>query len=174
METLRHLSRPLWLGIGLSVVLLVVFLVTIDVGRMGRALADANYVYLIPGIALYLVSVFFRTVRWQILLRHMGTVPVRRLYPVVVVGYMANNLLPMRMGELVRSYYLGQREGISKTSALATIFVERVLDAIVLLFFIALVGLLFPLTSLATAFGESTGVPWPLLALPRFPSLYSR
>ena len=132
---------------------------------MGRALADANYVYLIPGVALYLVSVFFRTVRWQILLRHMGAVPVRRLYPVVVVGYMANNLLPMRMGELVRSYYLGQREGISKTSALATIFVERVLDAMVLLFFIALVGLFFPLTSLATAFGERTGVPWLLLVL---------
>ena len=166
MGTLRILYRPVWLGIGLSLALLVLFVLTIDVGRMGRALADANYVYLIPGIALYLCSVLFRTLRWQMLLRHMGEVPVRRLYPVVVVGYMANNLLPMRMGELVRSYYLGRREGISKTSALATIFVERVLDAIILLFFIAVAGLFFPLASLASALGERTGVPWPLLVLP--------
>lgn len=162
---MRDLSRAFWIGAGLSIALLVVFVVTIDLGRMGRALAEANYLYLVPGVGLYLISVLFRTVRWQVLLRHMGSVPVRRLYPVVVVGYMANNLLPMRMGELVRSYYLGSREGLSKTSTLATILVERVLDAVTLLLFIAVIGLFFPLTGLAQAFGDRYGVPWPLLVL---------
>lgn len=81
----------------------------------------------------------------------------------VVVGYMANNLLPMRLGELVRSYYVGEREGISKTSALGTILIERVLDALTLLCFVAAIALFFPLTGLAAALGQRFGIAWPLL-----------
>ena len=156
-------ARKLWIGLAVSVLLLVLFLATVDVGRMLESVADANYFWLLPGIALYLTSVLFRTLRWQVLLRHMRAVRVSRLYPVVVIGYMANNLLPMRIGELVRSYYVGEREGISKTSALATILIERVLDALTLLFFIAGIALFVPLGGLAEAFGDRFGVAWPLL-----------
>lgn len=159
-----ELSGKFWIGATVSVLLLLVFLLTVDLGRMVDAMAGAEYVYLVPGVAMYLVSILFRALRWQVLLRHMRPIPVRRLYPVVVIGYMANNLLPMRMGELVRSYYVGEREGISKTAALATILVERVLDALTLLFFIAAIALFFPLTGLAEAFAERTGIPWPWLA----------
>ncbi len=152
-----------WLGIGISVMLLAVFLLTVDLGRMLNALAEAEYLFVLPGVTLYLASVLFRTVRWQVLLRHLRPVSVRRLYPVVVVGYMANNLLPMRVGELVRSYYLGEREGISKTSALVTIFVERVFDALTLLFFLAVVALFVPLAGLAESFAARLHIPWPVL-----------
>jgi hypothetical protein len=154
-----------WLGLIFSIILLALFVLTVDLGRMVDALAGANYLYLIPGVALYLVAVLFRTIRWQVLLRHMKPIGMRRLYPVVVVGYMANNLLPVRLGELVRSYYVGEREGISKTSALATIFVERVLDALVLLFFVAVIALFVPLAGLAQGFGNWSGVAWPLLVV---------
>lgn len=158
-------ARKVWIGFAFSVLLLALFFVTVDVSRMMDELADANYLFLIPGIAMYLVSVLFRTIRWQVLLRHMRPVSVWRLYPVVIVGYMANNLLPMRLGELVRSYYVSEREGISKTSALATILVERVLDALTLLFFIAVIALFVPLTGLAEGFADRFGVPWPLLVV---------
>ena len=158
-------SKKIWIGFAISGLLLALFLVRVDLGRMTEALAEANYLFLIPGIGLYLISVFFRTLRWQMLLRHMRPISVKRLYPVVVVGYMANNLLPLRLGEFVRSYHVGEREGISKTSALMTIFIERVLDALVLLFFIAFIALFMPLAGLAEAFGEKTGVPWPLLVV---------
>ena len=148
---------------GLSAVLLALFLLTVDFRGMIGELADANYVFVAPGIALYLLSVLFRTIRWQALLRHMRLVPVARLYPVVVVGYMANNLLPMRLGELVRSYYVGEREGVSKTSALVTIFVERLLDALTLLFFVAAISVFVPISGVAEAFGESFGWYWLLL-----------
>ena len=154
-----------WIGLAIIVLLLALFLVTVDLSRMVEAISEANYVYLPPAIGMYLISVLFRTLRWQVLLGHMRRVKIGRLYPVVVVGYMANNLLPMRLGELVRSYYIGEREGISKTSALATIFVERVLDALTLLFFISATALFVPLTGLAESFGERTGVPWPLLVV---------
>lgn len=158
-------SRKMWFGLGISILLLGLFLTTAGFGLMLDALGDANYFYVIPAVGLYLASVLFRTIRWQMLMRHMRPVGVKRLYPVVVVGYMANNLLPLRLGELVRSYYLSEREGISKTSALATIFVERVLDAIVLLLFIAVIALFVPLSGLAEAFEDWSGVPAPLLVV---------
>ena len=48
----------------------------------------------------------------------------------LLVGYLLNNILPARLGELVRSHYLGDREGISRTSALGTVVVERVVDLV--------------------------------------------
>ena len=156
-------SRKFWGGLGISAIFIGLFVATVDLGRMVNALAGASYLYLVPAVLVNLISVLFRTLRWQVLLRHMRIIKVRRLFPIVAVGYMANNLLPMRLGELVRSYYVGEREEISKTSALATILVERVLDALTLLFFIAATAVFVPLTGLAEAFGERTGVPWPLL-----------
>jgi len=157
-------SRRLWIGFVISAVLLALFFFTVDLAGMIEALADARYAYLAPAVLLYLVSVGFRTLRWKWLLKHMRLITWVRLYPVVVIGYMANNLLPMRLGELVRSYYVGEREGISKVSALVTIFIERLLDALTLLMFIAAIALFVPLTGLAEAFGERSGVAWPLLA----------
>ncbi len=154
-----------WIAVGVTVVLLALFLLTVDVSRMFDALKDASYWYVIPAVAMYLVSVYFRSLRWTVMLRHLKPVGTFRLYPVVVIGYMANNLLPMRLGELVRSYYVGEREGISKASALMTVLVERVFDAITLLFFIAVVALFVPVSALTRSFAESSGVPWPLLVL---------
>ena len=82
-----------WIGLGLSALLALLFFVTVDVGDMIEALADANYLYVAPAIGLYLIGVVFRTMRWQALLRHIKHVSNRRLFPVVVIGYMANNLL---------------------------------------------------------------------------------
>lgn len=157
-------SVKFWLGIGLSAALLALFLLTTDVGHMLDALAQANYVYVIPAVGMYMAGAVFRTIRWRLMLRHMKVVSVRRLFPVVIVGYMANNILPMRLGEFVRSYYLGEREGVSKTAALTTVLIERLLDALTLLFFIAAIALFVPLYGVAEGFGELSGVAWPLLA----------
>ena len=156
-------SRKFWVGIAVGGALMALFFLRVDLGRLREALSGANYWFVAPAIGTYLVSVLFRTLRWQWLLRHLRPVGVVRLYPVVVIGYMANNLLPMRMGELVRSYYVGEREGISKTSALVTIFTERLLDALTLLLFIAAIALFVPVIGLAEAFRGSHGVIWLLV-----------
>ena len=49
----------------------------------------------------------------------------------LLIGYLANNVLPARLGELVRCHYLGDREGISRTTVLGTVVVERVVDTAV-------------------------------------------
>ena len=157
--------KKFWFGVLISTLLLVLFLVTVDLSRMMDALADANYVFIIPAVGLYLISVLIRTLRWQVMLRHLRPINVSRLYPVVVVGYMANNILPMRLGELVRSYCVSEREGVSKTSALATIFLERVLDALTLLFFISVIAIFVPLSGVADAFSDRWGISLVLIVV---------
>lgn len=136
---------------------------TVDIGGMLGSLSEAEYGFVVPAVVAYLVSVFFRALRWRLLLAHMKPIGVQRLYPVVVVGYMANNLLPMRMGELVRSHFLGEREGVSKATALMTIIIERIFDALTLLMFISVTALFVPLGGLIQGLGEKSSVPWPLL-----------
>ena len=101
-------------------------------------LAGANYFFLIPAVAVYFVGVWFRALRWQFLLNPLRYFPVKRLYPVVVIGYTANNLLPMRLGELVRSYYLARQENFSASSALGSVAVERVFDGLTLIVLVAI------------------------------------
>jgi uncharacterized protein (TIRG00374 family) len=129
-----------WLGLGVSVFFLVILVYRVDLQEIAAALSRANYLYVAPAIGLYFAAVYFRSVRWRYLLSPLCSIKAVRLYPVVVIGYMANNLLPVRLGELVRSFYLAQREQVSGSSALATIAIERVYDGIVLLAFAALAG----------------------------------
>ena len=156
-------SPKFWVGVAISAVLLGLFFWQIDLRKTAEALRNANYWWFIPAIAVYFGAVWFRALRWHVLLRPMKVVGVGRLYPVVVVGYMANNLLPFRIGELVRSYFLGQREGVSKTAALATIIVERVLDGMVLIAIALIVWPFLPLPDLLRDFSQDTGIPLALL-----------
>ena len=154
-----------YIGIGFSIVLFALFLFTVDIRRMLDVLRGANYWFVVPAVAMYLVSVYFRSLRWTVMLRHLKPVKAMRLYPVVTIGYMVNNVLPMRLGELVRSYYVGEREGINKAAALATVLVERVFDALTLLFFIAVIGLFVPVTGILGDVGEQLGLPRELIIL---------
>ena len=154
----------LWLGLGVSTALLLVLVYRVDLAEMADALAGANYVYVIPAIALYFVAVYFRALRWRFLLSPIRQIPVGRLYPVVVIGYMANNLLPARLGELVRSYYLARREQVSGSSALATVAVERVYDGLTLLAFAALAGPLLLLMGEFDGTSDTSRATWIVLA----------
>ena len=160
-----HKSFRFWLAIGISVLFLGIFLSRLDLRDTWEHIGEANYFLLVPAIIVYFGSVYFRTLRWQYLLAPVKKLRVQRLYPVVVVGYMANNILPVRLGEVVRAYYVGERENVSKVSALATIAVERVFDGLTLLFFAAIVGAFLPLAGVLQGLADKAGVPWVLLAL---------
>lgn len=157
------INRRFWIGLTISVLFLGLLFWQIDLSQMVKHLREANYLYLFPGVALYFaIAVVFRTVRWRLLLAPMKQIGTGRLFPVVIVGYMANNILPVRMGEIVRSYYLGQREDVSKSATLATIAVERIMDGVVLLFLLAAASVFLPL-GLIEGVAEYTGIPWQIM-----------
>jgi glycosyltransferase 2 family protein len=135
------LTAKFWIGIGISVVFLYLALRGQNFGALWTALREASYAWLIPAILCYFLGVVIRTYRWHILLRSTREIPMRRLWPVIVIGYMANNILPLRAGELVRTYVLSEREKVSRSATLATIVVERVFDGLTMLAFIVFAAL---------------------------------
>ena len=153
-------SRRFLLGMGVSLAFLLLFLLIVDLGEMGHALASAKYRFIFPAIALYFVALFFRSLRWQFLLSPVSRIPVARLFPVVTVGYMANNLLPVRLGEVARAYYLSRREGLSTSTGLATVIVERIYDGLTLLFLVALAVPFLIFGGLVEGSGTTSEVTW--------------
>lgn len=137
--------RAVWIGLLASAVFLGAFsYLFLPRQNIGRVFSDANLAYVVPSLAFYFAAVWFRARRWQFLLRTLIGRPKRALYPVVVAGYMANNILPIRLGELVRASYLALREGVSSSAAFGTVVVERAADVLALLLFVAVAWIVLP------------------------------
>lgn len=138
-------NKMLWLGIVISVALLVLVFYGTDFRAMLAVFRSANYGYVLPALAFYFVGVFLRAVRWHFLLRSVKPIAYTRLFQITIIGYMANDVLPFRIGELARAYLLGQTEQISKASTLVTIVLERIFDGVTMLLFIGVASFFLPL-----------------------------
>jgi len=149
-----------WLALFITAAFLVFFFAQLNFSDTWRNLRNANYVPIIPAIALYFGALYFRSHRWRFLLSPIKNVRVTHLYPVVIVGYMANNILPMRLGELVRVFYLERKQSINKASSLGTVAIERVFDGLTLLFLAAISSLFLPLIDLLEGLGGGIGLNW--------------
>ncbi|MCC7207633.1 MAG: flippase-like domain-containing protein [Anaerolineae bacterium] len=129
-----------WLFLAAGVVISLVFLYSglrgLSLGDVAAHIGEANLLWLIPGVAIYFLAVWGRTWRWHYLLRPLKAVRLSALFPVVVIGYMGNNVYPFRAGEVIRAYVLKRNEGVSISASLATIVVERLLDGLVMLMFV--------------------------------------
>ncbi len=125
-----------WLGLVISVFLLWLALRGLKLNEVASYLRTGNYWWLIPGVVVYFLAVGVRTWRWDYLLRPLKRVPLKRLFPIVVIGYMGNNILPWRIGELLRAYVLKRDEQVRISSSLATVIVERIFDGLVMLLFV--------------------------------------
>ena len=133
-------SRRIWIGVILSLVFIGIFLLRTDFSGIGDSFAHANYWWALASIPVYFLAAWFRAWRWKYLLRPLGEMRTSTLFPIVIIGFMANNLIPARAGELVRAYIVGERQKVSKMAALGTIAVDRVFDGITLLPFLLIVG----------------------------------
>lgn len=127
-----------WLGIAVSLLLMYFSLRKLDLPEAWQTVKAARYWWLIPGVAVYFIAVWVRTWRWHYLLRPLKQIPTRRMFPVVAIGYMGNNIYPYRAGEVLRAAVLKRREGVPISASLATIIVERVFDGVVMLAFVFL------------------------------------
>ncbi|HPG36933.1 MAG TPA: lysylphosphatidylglycerol synthase transmembrane domain-containing protein [bacterium] len=93
-------------------------------------LIKGDIVLILLGIAVYLLSFLIRGLRWKILLKHLGSFKVNDLAMLEIAGYAVNNVFPVRIGEFTRAWITGKRNSISRTSVLASIFVERIFDGL--------------------------------------------
>jgi glycosyltransferase 2 family protein len=115
-------------GVAISVVALAIAVRGVDLGRTADVLRSASPGWIALMLGFSVLDISLRGARWQRLIAPIKRIAYRRMLGYMFVGYLANNVLPARLGELVRSHYLGDREGISRTTALGTVVVERVID----------------------------------------------
>ncbi|MBU0662726.1 flippase-like domain-containing protein, partial [Candidatus Micrarchaeota archaeon] len=86
----------------------------------------------IVAFILYSLSFLFRGIRWKELLKPITEVSVIESTQIILLSFLANNILPLRLGELVRAYVLGKNRGIGKVKSFSTVVLDRIVDGLVL------------------------------------------
>ena len=138
------MKKKFLIGMLVSLVFLYLAFRKVDYTELWQALKGANYWFIIPNVILTIFSMWMRAFRWKYMVNPIKKVRLGRLFSSVMIGFMANNVLPARLGEFVRAYSLGTKENISKSASFATIVVERIFDGFSILFILWATLLLFP------------------------------
>jgi uncharacterized protein (TIRG00374 family) len=129
-----------FVGLAVTVVFLILAFQRVDFSGFVDELKSVNYMWLVPSAICTLVGYLLRTVRWQVILSGAARAPLRTLFPVLMMGFATNNVLPGRLGEFWRAYLLGRKRNVRKTFALASVVVERVFDGLTLILLLTLVS----------------------------------
>jgi len=111
--------------VSLAAIVLIVYIV--DWKEVYDALKQAEFGYIFLGIPIYLIAYLFRAFAWGTLLGK--DVPIKKVFITMQIGYLLNNILPLRLGELGRALLLG-RKGLGFWRVLSTILIERAFDMI--------------------------------------------
>jgi uncharacterized protein (TIRG00374 family) len=119
------------LGITISLIAIYVLLQSVDLERAFEVLGTASPAWVALMAVLVFLDVATRGARWRAILAPIKVIPLRRVVGYTYIGYLANNILPARLGELVRSHALGEGEDVSRTTVLGTVVVERIIDTLI-------------------------------------------
>ncbi|MCZ6766932.1 MAG: lysylphosphatidylglycerol synthase transmembrane domain-containing protein [bacterium] len=100
---------------------------------LGSVLRQTHVGYFALSITVGLINVVARAWRWKFIMLPIKRISTASLLSATFIGLMANNLLPARLGEIVRAYVIGRKESVSRTASFATIVYERIVDVFSLL-----------------------------------------
>ncbi len=119
-----------WLpGAIVSIALIVLVLNAVNIQEVGKELRNANYTLIIIAGILSAIWLMVRGLVWCTLLRNIPS--YRDTFITIGEGYLMNNFLPFRLGEIGRAFLLSQKSPLKFTEILPTIIVERIFDLII-------------------------------------------
>ena len=133
----RQTALRVVVGLGVSALFIVLLLRELDADEVGEAFRGVEWRWVVVAAVPFAAGLWVRALRWRIVLRPAVAVPRSEAASLVVIGLAANNLLPIRAGEVVRAVLVERRHGGSRLLVLGTIVVERVFDGLVLALFLA-------------------------------------
>src|SRR5579864_2612700 len=141
----RRLPAVYWAAsLGLAGGLLYYSLRGIDWRQVWGILREARLAVMALAAGLLSLSVFIQACRWRVLLSAEGRISIPLTFWATSAGYLGNNVLPARAGEVVRTLMVSRQAGMSKAFVLTTALSERVVDAIALLTISSMVLLTLP------------------------------
>lgn len=103
-----------------------------DWSRIWTLIAAAHWQFLAAAAFVACISSTLRALRWRILLNAEANLSVWTVFRAMMAGYLGNNFLPARAGELIRSLLVSRQSKLSKTYVLTTALSERLMDVIAL------------------------------------------
>tara|TARA_Y100001970_G_scaffold181965_1_gene221443 strand:- start:882 stop:1829 length:948 start_codon:yes stop_codon:yes gene_type:complete len=137
----KHLNVRFFLKLLLTITISVFFIIyalkDFNYSSFVDSIYNAKLFYIYLSIIILLVTIQLRAMRWRFLFKK--NVKVNDLYAAQLIGYMGNNLLPLRFGEFLKSYYLEKKIKISKFKVFGTVILERVLDLIGMLLLVLII-----------------------------------
>lgn len=129
----KMIDKKLMAGVGISLFFLVLLFRKIDFDKVLSAFTAMDYRFLLPVLFMTFLSYYLRALRWKYLLLPIKRTAMANLFPATIIGYMANNILPARLGEFVRAYVLGQKEEVETSAVFATLVLDRLFDGFTVL-----------------------------------------
>jgi uncharacterized protein (TIRG00374 family) len=120
-------------GIVISAVCVWLSMREVRLDEVWRVLKDANFMGFVLVMVITIFGFWLRAIRWRMFLQAGTKVSTHSLFSATMIGFMANNVLPLRLGEFVRPWVLARRERLSNSMLLATVVVERAIDMLTLL-----------------------------------------
>ncbi|MDR1522355.1 MAG: flippase-like domain-containing protein [Endomicrobium sp.] len=139
----KHFFK-IMMGVVISLVLVYLTLRQIDFTRSLALIKSVNYWFLFPALIVYVSAYIFRAVRYCFILLPLKKTKILENFPYTVIGFFANNIVPLRLGEFIRAKITGQYLKISGSAALATIIIERLFDILMFILFFFLIFLFMP------------------------------
>ena len=136
----RLFERRLLLRAAITVLLLALLVWRIDISGALTAIGGANYLFVLPALACFGAAKLLVAHRWRVMMpwphgsgAASDPLPLAPLFGILCVSNLANNILPARLGDLIRVQVPAQRFGISRARLTATVFAtESLLDGIAL------------------------------------------
>jgi uncharacterized protein (TIRG00374 family) len=131
-------------GFLVSVVAVAMLFYVVNPWEVLEALRRAEPIAVVLCALSVVVAMWVKAVRWRLFFPRPGQVRLRGLGEALFIGYMVNTILPLRAGEVVRAFLAAETEKTSKSTNLATVLIEKVLDLGTMGLLLFLLGLIFP------------------------------
>jgi uncharacterized protein (TIRG00374 family) len=138
------MRKQLIIGAVISLACLYFAFRGLSLGQVWASLQTADLRWIAVAVAVYSASFYLRAYRWSKLMNPIKPATSQQLLRPMIIGFFANNVLPFRMGEIVRAHMAGKRLGISRSASLGTILLERICDTISFLSIFLIVAFFFP------------------------------
>ena len=135
---MKHWGKAL-IGLAVTVALLWWALRDVTVAEVWANIRQGNPWILLAAVFIATFGFLIRAIRWNVLLAPVKSdTSLRSRFAAVSIHFMANNVLPLRVGEFARSWVLSRLEPVSASAAFGSVVVERFMDGVVLLTFLVI------------------------------------
>ena len=133
------------IGVAVSGLLLFLAARNVQFGEVLPLLQRANFLYLALAGSCAVGAIWLRAWRWRYLIPNSESIKTSSLFSATMIGFMGNNLLPLRIGDLARAYIAAKKESTTASAMLATVVIERLLDVFAILTMLGVIFFHMPL-----------------------------